>query len=82
MGPLLFALTYQPMLHVAQEHAAEAIVTVCNDDTYLHGEEDAVIAGARRIMGHHACQPCKTLAFCADPDWARNCRDGRHRRMR
>ena len=33
MGPLLFALTYQPPLHAAQEHAADAIVTVCHDDT-------------------------------------------------
>ena len=29
MGPLLFALTYQPTLHAAQEHAADAIFTAC-----------------------------------------------------
>ena len=61
MGPLLFALTYQPTLHAAQEHAADAIVTACHDDTYLQGQEDAVVAGARRIMSRHACQPRKTL---------------------
>ena len=33
MEPLLFALTYQPTLHAAQEHAADAIVTACHDDT-------------------------------------------------
>ena len=74
MGPLLFALTYQPTLHAAQEHAADAIVTACHDDTYLQGQEDAVVAGARRIMSRHACQPRKTLQLvhCADPDRARN----------
>ena len=55
-GPLLFALTYQPTLHAAQEHASDAIVTACHDDTYLQGQEDAVVAGARRIMSRHACQ--------------------------
>ena len=44
-----------------QEHAADAIVTACHDDTYLQGQEDAVVAGARRIMTRHACQPRKTL---------------------
>ena len=72
MGPLLFALTYQPKLHAAQEHAADAIATACHDDTYLQEEEDAVVAGARRIMSRHACQPQKTLVYCADPDEARN----------
>ena len=72
MGPLLFALTYQPTLHAAQEHAADAIVTACHDDTYLQGEEDAVVVGARRMMSRHACQPRKTLVYCADPDKARN----------
>ena len=61
-----------PTLHTAQEQAAEAIVTACHDGTYLRGEEDAVVAGALRIMDQHACQPCKTLVFCADPDEARN----------
>ena len=56
MGPLLFARTYQQTLHAAQEHAADAIVTACHDDTYLQGQEDAVVAGARRIMSRHACQ--------------------------
>ena len=35
MGPLLFALAYQPTLHGVQKHAADAIVTACHDDTYL-----------------------------------------------
>ena len=72
MGPLLFALTYKPTLHAAQEHAADAIVTACHDDTYLQGQEDAVVAGARRNMSRHACKPRKTLVYCADPDKARN----------
>ena len=72
MGPLLFALTYQPTLHTAQEHAADAVVTACHDDTYLRGQEAAVVAGARRIMSHHACQPRKTLVYCADPDRTQN----------
>ena len=72
MAPLLFALTYQPTLHAAQEHAADAIVTACHDDTYLQGQEGAVVAGARRIMSRHACQPRKTLVYCADPDRTRN----------
>ena len=66
MGPLLFALTYQPTLHAAQEHAADAIVLACHDDTYLQKQEDALVAGARRIMSHHACQPHKKLVQCAD----------------
>ena len=72
MGPLLFVLTYQPTLHAAQEHAADAVVTACHDDTYLQGQENAVVAGARRIMSRHACQPRRTLVHCADPDRARN----------
>ena len=72
MGPLLFALTYQPTPHAAQDHAADAIVTACHDDTYLQGQDDTVVAGARRIMSRHACQPRKTLMYCADPDKARN----------
>ena len=43
-----------------------------HDDTYLQGQEDAVVAGARRIMSRHACQPRKTLVYCADSDRARN----------
>ena len=38
MGPLLLALTYQPTLHAMQEHAADAIVTACHNDTYLQGQ--------------------------------------------
>ena len=86
MGPLLFALTYRPTLHAAQEHAADAIITLfsiiyiyiyiyitaCHDDTYLQGQEDAVVAGARRIMSRHVCQPRKTLVYCADRAKARN----------
>ena len=71
-GPLLFALTYQPTLHAAPEHAADAIVTACHDDTYLQGQEDAGVAGARRIMSRQACQPRMTLVYCADPDKAWN----------
>ena len=37
IGPLLFALKYQPTLHAAQEHAADAIATAHHDDTYLQG---------------------------------------------
>ena len=52
------------------------MITACHDDTHLQGqcapEEGAVVAGAQRIMGHHACQPRKMLAYCADPDRARN----------
>ena len=33
LGPLLFALTYQPTLYAAQESAADALVTACHDDT-------------------------------------------------
>ena len=69
MGPLLFALTYQPTMHTTQEHAADAIVTACHHDTYLQGQEDAVVAV---IMSRHACQPRKTLVYCVDPDRARN----------
>ena len=39
MGPLLFALPYQPTLHAAQEHAADAIVFLLHIDVadgYLH----------------------------------------------
>ena len=72
MGPLLFALTYQPMLHAAQEHAADAIVIACHDDTYLQKQEDALAVAARRIMSHHACQPRKTLVQCADSHKARS----------
>ena len=35
MGPLLFALAYQPTLHEAKERAAEVAVTACHDDAYL-----------------------------------------------
>ena len=61
MGPLLFALTFQPTLHAAQEHAANAVVTACHDSTYHQGQQGAVVAGARRIMSrpmhatHHRC---------------------------
>ena len=57
MESLLFALTYQPTPHAAQEHAADAIVTAYHDDTYLQGQEDTVVPGARCIMSRHACQP-------------------------
>ena len=67
MGPLFFALPFQPAVRVAREHAADAIVTACYDDTYLLGKEDADIAGARRIISHHACQPRRTQVSCADP---------------
>ena len=70
MGALLFAPTCQPTLHAAQEHAADVIFTPCHDDTYLQEQEDAVVAGARRIMSRHACQPRKTPVNCADPDRA------------
>ena len=70
LGPLLFALTYQPTLSAAQESAADALVTACHDYTYIQGSEEAVIAGAARIMSRHACQRQKTLVFCADADKA------------
>ena len=70
LGPLLFALTYQPTLSAAQESAADALVTVCHDDTYIQGSEEAVIAGAARIMSRRACQRQSTLVFCADADKA------------
>ena len=50
--------------------AADALVTACHDGTDIHGSEEAVTAGAARIMGHHACQRQKTLVFCADADKA------------
>ena len=43
-----------------------------HDDTYLQGQEDAVVAGARRITSRHAWQPRKTLVYYADRDRARN----------
>ena len=70
LGPLLFALTYQPTLSAAQDSAADAPATACHDDTYIQGSEEAVIDGAARIMSRHACQRQKTLVFCADADKA------------
>ena len=73
LGPLLFALTYQPTLSAARESAADALGTACHDDTCIQGSAEAVIAGAARIMSRHACQRQKTLVFCADADKAPHC---------
>ena len=45
-------------------------MTPYHDDTYIQGSEEAVIAGAERIMSRHACQLQKTLVFYADTDKA------------
>ena len=63
---------YQPTLQAAQEPASEVIATACHDYTYLQGEEGAVVAGARRIMSHHACQPHDVLVFCVKSKKAPN----------
>ena len=68
LGPLLFALMYQPTLSDAQESEADTLVMACHDDTYIQGGEEAVIAGAAHIMSRHACQRQKTLVFCAETD--------------
>ena len=45
LGLLVFALTTQPTLSAGRESAADAVVTECHDDMYIHGSEDAVAAG-------------------------------------
>ena len=70
LGHLMFALTYQPTLSAAQESAADTLATASHNDTYMQGREEAVIAGAARIMSRHACQRQKTMVFCADVDKA------------
>ena len=50
--------------------AADALVTACHNDTYIQGSEEAVLAGAARIMSRHAYQRQMTLVFCADADKA------------
>ena len=55
---------------LCQDSAADALVTACCDDTYIQGSEEAVIAGAARIMSRHACQRHNTLVSCAETDKA------------
>ena len=50
------------------ESATEALVAACHDDTYILGGEEAVIAGAARIMSSHACQHKNIMVFCVDTD--------------
>ena len=70
LGPLLFALTYQPILSAVRQSAADALVTACHDDKGIQGGEETVIAGAACIMSRHSCQRKKTLVFCVDIDKA------------